>query len=173
MKTAAIAVSRFRVASRSDLAARLPDYITLMKPRVIALAVFTALVGLMLATVRPDPLLGFIAILAIAGGGAGVLNMWFEADIDALMIRTARRPIPRGVVSRAEALVFGLALSASSVVALALAANPTAAAARALEICSDFEQFAKLHWFHAGFALTIAIATRFTARFAGGVAAPR
>jgi len=173
MKTAASRLSPLQLNPVATLTARVPDFVTLMKPRVMVLAVFTALVGLMLATVRPDPLLGFIAILAIAGGGAGVLNMWFEADIDALMIRTARRPIPRGVVSRAEALVFGLALSASSVVALALAANPTAAAARALEICSDFEQFAKLHWFHAGFALTIAIATRFTARFAGGVAAPR
>jgi heme o synthase len=125
MKTTAIALSRLRLASWSNLAARVPDFITLMKPRVMALAVFTALVGLMIAPIRPDPILGFIAILAIAAGGgaAGVLNMWYEADIDALMTRTARRPIPRGTVSRPEALAFGLILACSAIAVLALAAN--------------------------------------------------
>src|SRR5215475_2212825 len=129
MKTAVFPLSRVWLASRSSLAARLPDFITLMKPRVMVLAVFTALVGMMIAPVRLDPLLGFVAILAIAAGGgaAGVLNMWYEADIDALMTRTARRPIPRGVISRLEALAFGLILACGAIAALALAANLKAA----------------------------------------------
>src|SRR5215813_14930648 len=128
MKTAVFPLSRVWFASRSSLAARLPDFITLMKPRVMVLAVFTALVGMMIAPVRPDPLLGFVAILAIAGGGgaAGVLNMWYEADIDALMTRTARRPIPHGAISRPEALAFGLILACCAVAVLALALNVTA-----------------------------------------------
>ena len=136
MKTTAIPFSRFPLALRPSLAVRLPDFITLMKPRVMALAVFTAFVGLMIAPARPDPLLGFIAILAIAAGGgaAGVLNMWYEADIDAMMTRTARRPIPRGAVAPAEALAFGLILAAGSVAVLALVANLMAAALLALTI---------------------------------------
>jgi len=136
MKTTAIALSRLRLASRPGLAARTPDFITLMKPRVMVLAVFTALVGLMIAPVRPDPILGFVAILAIAAGGgaAGVLNMWYEADIDALMTRTARRPIPRGAISRPEALAFGLILACSAVAVLGLAANFRAAAVLAFAI---------------------------------------
>ena len=83
-----------------------------------------------------DPLLASLAILAIAAGAgaAGVLNMWYDADIDALMPRTAMRPIPRGAVSRKEALVFGLALAAAAVVVLALALNITAAALLAFTI---------------------------------------
>src|SRR5215831_3506708 len=123
MKTAAIPVSRLRLAVRPGSAVRLPHFISLMKPRVMALAVFTALVGLMIAPARLDPLLGFIAILAIAAGAgaAGVLNMWYEADIDALMARTAGRPIPRGAISRRAALVFGLVLACSAVAVLAFA----------------------------------------------------
>src|SRR3984957_15026170 len=83
MKTTAILLPHHRLASRPSLMARLPDFITLMKLRVMALAVFTALVGLTVAPVRLDPLPGFIAILALAAGAgaAGVLNMWFDADI--------------------------------------------------------------------------------------------
>src|SRR5499427_3606824 len=136
MKTAVFPLSRVRLASRSSLATRLPDFITLMKPRVMVLAVFTTLVGMMIAPVRPDPVLGFVAILAIAagGGGAGVLNMWYEADIDALMTRTARRPIPRGTVSRPEALAFGIILACGAIATLALAANLKAAALLAFTI---------------------------------------
>ena len=136
MKTTAIALSRFQLPSRSRLAARLPHFIALMKPRVMALAVFTALVGLMVAPAHLDPLLGFIAILAIAAGAgaAGVLNMWYDADIDAVMTRTARRPIPRGAVTRLEALTFGLILASISVAVLALALNLTAAALLAFAI---------------------------------------
>src|SRR5271155_2930894 len=129
MKTSAILVPRFPLATQSRLAARLPYFVALMKPRVMALAVFTAFVGMMLAPHRLDPLVGFVAILAIAtgAGAAGVLNMWYDADIDRVMNRTAMRPIPRGKVSSTEALAFGLALAGSSVVALAVVANIEAA----------------------------------------------
>ena len=106
MKTATIPLSGLPLASRSGLAARLPYFITLTKPRVMALAVFTAVVGLMIAPARLDPLPGFVAILAIAAGAgaASVLNMWYDADIDAVMTRTARRPIPAGRVAPSEAI---------------------------------------------------------------------
>ena len=92
------ALSRIQLPAQPRLATRLPDFIALMKPRVMLLAVFTALVGLVIAPGHLDPLLGSIAVLAIAAGAgaAGVLNMWYDADIDAVMTRTARRPIPRG-----------------------------------------------------------------------------
>jgi protoheme IX farnesyltransferase len=111
-------------------AARLPGFVALMKPRVMSLAVFTAFVGLAIAPSHLDPLLGSLAIVAIAAGAgaAGVLNMWYEADIDALMVRTARRPIPRGEISRTEALAFGLILACSAVAVLALGLNIKAAA---------------------------------------------
>jgi heme o synthase len=136
MKTSAILVPRLSLVIRPRLAARLPYFLTLMKPRVMALAVFTALVGMMIAPNRLDPLLGFVAILTIAAGAgaAGVLNMWYDADIDAVMTRTARRPIPRGKVSRAEALTFGLALAGSAVAVLALVVNLKAASLLAFAI---------------------------------------
>jgi heme o synthase len=107
-----------------------------MKPRVMMLAVFTALVGLAIAPGHLDPLLGSIAILGIAAGAgaAGVLNMWYDADIDALMARTAGRPIPCGKISRTEAPVFGLALAVSAVAILGCAVNLTAAALLAFAI---------------------------------------
>ena len=112
------------------------DFVTLTKPRVMMLAVFTALVGLSLAPVRLDPLATLAAVLAIAAGAgaAGVLNMWYDADIDALMTRTAMRPIPRGQISRSEALGFGLVLGGFAVAVLALATNLTAAALLACSI---------------------------------------
>jgi heme o synthase len=112
------------------------DCVALTKPRVMMLAVFTALVGLSSAPSRLDPLTTLAAVLAIAAraGAAGVLNMWYDADIDAVMSRTAMRPIPRGRVSRFEALVFGLVLGGFAVVVLALATNLTAAALLACTI---------------------------------------
>src|SRR3954452_2918383 len=87
------------------LQARASDFFTLMKPRVMVLAVFTALVGLIIAPGDLHPLNAVAAVLAIAAGAgaAGVLNMWYDADIDAVMARTAMRPIPRGMVSEIEA----------------------------------------------------------------------
>src|SRR5712675_1450804 len=109
---------------------RLSAFLTLMKPRVMVLAVFTSVVGLMIAPGHLDPLLASTAVLAIAAGAgaAGVLNMWYDADIDGVMTRTAMRPIPRGRISRLEALVFGLVLTGSAVAVLAVATNLAAAA---------------------------------------------
>jgi protoheme IX farnesyltransferase len=136
MRTTAITASQLPLSSRSRLAVRLPDFVTLMKPRVMSLAVFTALVGLMIAPGQLDPLVASVAILAIAAGAgaAGVLNMWYDADIDALMTRTARRPIPRGRISRVEALAFGLVLAGGAVAVLALVVNVKTAALLAFAI---------------------------------------
>jgi protoheme IX farnesyltransferase len=115
---------------------RSSDFLALLKPRVMLLAVFTALVGLLIAPAHLDPLLGAIAILAIAAGAgaAGVLNMWYDADIDAVMRRTAMRPIPRGAVSPVEALVFGFVLAGTAVAVLGFALNLRAAALLAFTI---------------------------------------
>jgi len=130
MDTTAIPLSRLSLASRPSLVKRLHHFVTLMKPRVMALTLFTAFVGFMIAPTRLDPLPGLIAILAIAAGAgaAGALNMWYDADIDAVMARTAMRPIPRGKVSKVEALAFGLVLAVTAVTALALVTNLAAAA---------------------------------------------
>ena len=115
---------------------RLSEFITLMKPRVMLLAVFTALVGLMIAPGHLDPLPGFVTVLAIAAGAgaAGVLNNWYDADIDGVMTRTRTRPIPRGTVSRVEALVFGLVLAGAAVAVLTLSVNLMTAALLAFAI---------------------------------------
>jgi protoheme IX farnesyltransferase len=112
------------------------DLVALMKPRVMSLVVFTALVGLLVAPGHLEPLIGFVALLCITAGAgaAGALNMWYDADIDAVMTRTAMRPIPRGRVSRAEALAFGLMLSAGSIAVLGFAVNIAAAALLAFTI---------------------------------------
>ncbi len=112
------------------------DLVALMKPRVMSLVVFTALVGLLVAPGHLDPLLGFVSLLCITtgAGAAGVLNMWYDADIDALMTRTVMRPIPRGRISRAEALAFGLVLAACSIAVLGFAVNIAAAALLAFTI---------------------------------------
>jgi protoheme IX farnesyltransferase len=136
MKTTTLPVSRQQFPSRSGLITRVPDFIALTKPRVMALAVFTAAVGLFMAPGRLDPLLGAVALIGIAAGAgaAAVLNMWYDADIDALMTRTSRRPIPKGEVSRFEALGFGLALACGAVVVLGVALNVAAAALLAFTI---------------------------------------
>lgn len=112
------------------------DYVALMKPRVMSLVVFTALVGLMVAPGHLHPVLGFAALLCIAigAGAAGALNMWFDADVDAVMSRTARRPIPAGRVLPREALAFGMTLAFGSVAVLGLVANWLAAALLAFTI---------------------------------------
>lgn len=101
------------------------DYFALLKPRVMTLVVFTAFVGLLVAPVGVNPVVGFASILFIAlgGGASGALNMWWDADIDAIMKRTQNRPIPAGRVQPRDALWFGLALSVLSVVMLGLTAN--------------------------------------------------
>jgi heme o synthase len=107
----------------SEASAR--DFFELLKPRVMSLVVFTAFAGLILAPGQINPVLGVISILCIAvgAGASGALNMWYDADIDAVMTRTAKRPIPAGRILPQEALAFGLTLSVFSVVILGLAVN--------------------------------------------------
>ncbi|WP_417523000.1 heme o synthase [Marinovum sp.] len=122
-------------ASR-DSEAQFGDYFALLKPRVMTLVVFTAFVGLLAAPVAVHPFVGFCAVLfiAVGGGASGALNMWWDADIDAVMKRTARRPIPAGKVTPEEALAIGLALSGFAVVLLGLATNWVAAGLLAFTI---------------------------------------
>ncbi len=112
------------------------DYIALLKPRVMSLVVFTALVGYVVAPGAGDVVLGFAAILAIAvaAGAAGALNMWYDSDIDAVMSRTRTRPIPAGRVPREEALMLGIFLSVFAVMTMQLAAGPLAAGLLAFTI---------------------------------------
>jgi protoheme IX farnesyltransferase len=112
------------------------DYIALMKPRVMSLVVFTALVGLAVAPGSMHPVTGFTALLCIAvgAGAAGALNMWYDADVDAVMTRTARRPVPMGRVRPGEALAFGLTLGSFAVVVLGLLVNLLAGALLAFTI---------------------------------------
>src|SRR5438105_10544551 len=112
------------------------DFIALMKPRVMSLVVFTALVGMVLAPQQPHPALAVIALVCIAvgAGASGALNMWYDADIDACMQRTAGRPIPRGHVTPDEALTFGTVLAIGSVATLGLIVNWVAAALLAFTI---------------------------------------
>jgi len=112
------------------------DDFELMKPRVMSLVVFTAFVGLLIAPGHVHPMVGFTALLCIAvgAGAAGALNMWYDADIDARMTRTAARPIPAGRVAPGEALAFGVMLAVGSVVVLGLLVNVIAAALLAVTI---------------------------------------
>ena len=112
------------------------DYLALMKPRVMSLVVFTALAGLLIAPGQLHPVLAFTALLCIAvgAGAAGALNMWYDADIDAVMGRTVSRPIPAGRVMPGEALAFGVTLAVGSVVMLGLMINVLAACLLAFTI---------------------------------------
>ena len=112
------------------------DYFALMKPRVMSLVVFTALTGIVVAPGALHPVLAIIALLAIAvgAGASGALNMWWDADIDANMERTAGRPIPAGRVTPGEALVFGMVLSVGSVITLGVIVNWVAGALLAVTI---------------------------------------
>ena len=109
------------------------DWIALLKPRVMALVVFTGWIGLMIAPGSLNPVLAMAAILSItvAAGASGAINMWWERDIDALMRRTRRRPIPAGRIDPGSALAFGVTLAVGSVITMYLATNTVAAAALA------------------------------------------
>jgi heme o synthase len=124
-------------ASRAEPSiAGVGDYLELMKPRVMSLVVFTAFVGLLIAPGHLHPVIGLTALLCIAvgAGAAGALNMWYDADIDARMARTAGRPIPAGRIAPGEALAFGVTLAVGSVVVFGLLVNIAAAALLALTI---------------------------------------
>jgi protoheme IX farnesyltransferase len=114
----------------------LGDYIALLKPRVMSLAVFTALAGMVAAPGDIHPLIGFVALIfiAVGAGAAGALNMWYDADIDRLMSRTAMRPIPRNRVPPDEALTLGLVLAGGSVFCLGVLVNWLAGGLLALTI---------------------------------------
>ncbi len=112
------------------------DYFALLKPRVMVLVIFTALVGMVVSHGHVSPVIAGISLLMIAvgAGASGCLNMWWDADIDAVMTRTAKRPIPDGRIRPDEALSFGLVLSVGSVLILGLAANWLAAGLLAFTI---------------------------------------
>ncbi|SEN43436.1 protoheme IX farnesyltransferase [Sphingomonas gellani] len=112
------------------------DFLALTKPRVMTLVVFTGLCGMLAAPVSVNPVIGFTAILCIAlgAGAAGALNQWYEADLDAQMRRTARRPLPDGRMDRQAALHFGVGLGSFSVILMGLAVNVPAAAILTLSI---------------------------------------
>ena len=116
--------------------ARAADFIRLLKPRVMSLVVFTSLVGLVAAPGVLHPITAVIAIICIAvgAGASGAINMWYDADIDRVMSRTAARPVPAGLVSRGDALAFGLFLSAASIFTMGLLVNVAAAALLAFTI---------------------------------------
>ena len=112
------------------------DYIALLKPRVMSLVVYTAIAGMLIAAPDINVVLALAALLAITvgAGASGALNMWYDADIDALMRRTSRRPIPMGRITAPETLVFGLVLSVLSVFTLGIVANWFAASLLAFTI---------------------------------------
>jgi protoheme IX farnesyltransferase len=124
------------VATTHHLPADWRDLFALTKPRVMTLVVFTGLCGLLAAPGSMHPVLAFTAVLCIAvgAGGAGALNMWYEADIDAKMKRTAKRPLPGGRLSPETAFQFAMGLCLASVVVMDLAANHLAAAILAFSI---------------------------------------
>src|SRR6516164_9032626 len=133
---AELAGNRASSVEQGPSIASVSDYVALMKPRVMSLVVFTALVGLMIAPGHLHPVIGFTALLCIAvgAGAAGVLNMWYDADIDAVMRRTSARPIPQGRIAPGEALAFGIVLAAFAIAVLGLLVSWLAAALLAFTI---------------------------------------
>jgi heme o synthase len=116
--------------------AEVADYIEILKPRVMSLVVFTGFVGLVVAPGHLHPVLALVAVLCIAvgAGAAGAINMWYERDIDAVMRRTAARPLPAGRMMPGEALGFGVVLAVGAVLVMWLAVNSAAAALLAVTI---------------------------------------
>jgi protoheme IX farnesyltransferase len=123
-------------ANSTELGAEARDWITLLKPRVLSLVVYTGVIGLIVAPVHMNPVLAITAILCItiAAGAASAINMWYDRDIDAIMKRTASRPIPAGRITPNAALGYGIFLSCFSIVLMALATNLVAAFILAISI---------------------------------------
>jgi protoheme IX farnesyltransferase len=138
-------------------AASVGDYFALLKPRVMSLVLFTALAGMVLAPAWPGPLTAFTALLCIAvgAGASGALNMAYDSDIDALMTRTATRPVPMGRVAKGDALAFGWTLAAGSVAVMALFVNSLAAFLLAFSI--SFYVFVYTLWLKRRTAQNIVI----------------
>jgi protoheme IX farnesyltransferase len=132
----AAAAREGRLAPPLEGEAELSDWLVLLKPRVMTLVVFTGLIGLLVAPGQLHPVLAFTAVLciAVAAGAAGAINMWYDRDIDALMRRTAARPIPAGRILPRAALGYGVTLAAASVFVMYLATNLAAASVLALSI---------------------------------------
>ncbi len=116
--------------------ARVADFLALLKPRVVSLVVFTGVAGLAAAPAAVHPLIALVAVLciAVAAGAAGAINMWYDRDIDAVMLRTRARPIPGGRVAAEDALAFGCILAVMSVVVMSVVANLVAGALLAASI---------------------------------------
>jgi len=131
-----LSIIKGKVRPRMTPRLTLQTYVLLLKPRVMSLVVFTAAVGFLVAPGAADPVTALLSILLIAlgGGASGALNMWWDADIDAIMKHTRNRPIPSGRISRRATLIFGLLLSAFSVTALGLVSNWVAAGLLAFTI---------------------------------------
>ena len=129
-----------RTLSRTEPAvpgdAAVADWINLLKPRVVALVAFTGLIGVLVAPghIHPVLVLAVVLAIAVAAGGAGAINMWYDRDIDAIMRRTRSRPIPSGRIAPGEALGFGVTLAAAAVIVMGLATNLTAALVLALSV---------------------------------------
>src|SRR5213082_4220054 len=113
------------IAPRLSGGAAVADYVQILKPRVMSLVVFTGFVGLILAPGHLHPVLAAVAVLCIAvgAGASGAINMWYDRDIDAVMSRTANRPLPAGRMEPGEALGFGIVLAVGSTVVMGLAVN--------------------------------------------------
>ena len=129
-------MSEIVTTGTSSAPADVRDWLVLLKPRVVSLVVFTGAIGLVLAPGSLHPVLAFTAVLciAVAAGAAGAINMWYDRDIDAVMRRTARRPIPDGRIEAGAALGFGIVLAVSSVILMYLATNAVAAFVLAVSI---------------------------------------
>lgn len=123
-------------ATSRDAEPGVRDFVALLKPRVMSLVVFTGAAGLVLAPAPLHPVLAVVAVLCIAvgAGASGAINMWYDADIDAVMSRTLGRPIPSGRITRDAALAFGCILAFGSVGLLGVAVNWAAAGLLALTI---------------------------------------
>ena len=127
-------------SSQIDLSVYIKSFLSLMKPRVMSLVLFTAMVGLIVAPISVSFTTGSLSLLAVAigSGAAGALNMWYESDVDALMSRTCLRPIPTGKIKREQALLFGVVLSFISIIMLYLSANLISAILLAVTISFYF-----------------------------------
>ena len=129
-------MSETLLLNSSELGATASDWLALLKPRVMTLVVYSGAVGLVVAPVHMNPILALTAILCIAvgAGAAGAINMWYDRDIDAVMRRTASRPVAAGRIEPASALGFGVVLAVGSVLLMAVVANLVAAGILLLSI---------------------------------------